>query len=824
MRQAMNHNRLHWVLTLLMLHLVAFTATAQLESELSYRRYTTQDGLSQMQAEKVWQDSRGYIYIGTLSGLVRYDGRSFTPFLKGRRENIVGFTEVFSSDRSSSQVWALGFRNRWLISFDDAKVSQLDAERHWLLNNFNSGDLPAGMVLMEDEQEEHRWIGMMTASDDSDKGQRPLDDGDVCISKVMNHPWLDKMTPDRRLFIDSTMVYIPTDEGLWRTTIKEAGTTPPRKIGGGGVFSLCRHRSALYAFAEDGIYAVEGDSIRLLTAFDAWEPDYGLIVRTTQAGDILIADAHSLYRYDGTSITQLVGGINLVKDMFIDRWDRLWLATYQGVYCYFGRFFVNARLTDKNDIIRAVAGAGPVMGTLNGKILVNGKIIYNNPANFFLPSAAVTGGRVYLAAHGDVACVSDTTVSWLGLPFDRYQFITEAEGKVILGMRQMVAAYDPVTERTDTLTTTIAHLWCAASDGEGNLWLGSSRGLYRMPLRGRNGGALTPSDTAVQVNYESQKLVITTMEADRRGAVFFASGASLFLIRHGEVRALNDQMPQLSGHEVRSVFVTSHDYLVVAVIDGLFLCRVGQDYQLSEVCFFNHLNGFTQLEPLKARMWEASDGTVYLCGVEEITSFRPDELVTASQADTIIRPPLRWWQHWWVWVLFICLLVAVVWLLTRWYYKRLNHRKLMRLHREKLEREQLIRTIREEAIKSVSSELSEGIVRMTEKTVSPRLSLRTTGGTMVVDTDDIVYLKAEGNYTILVTFQQSEMVLIGLGALSKELVSDNFVRADRSTIVNINHISRLNKMQRVCVFKSNDGTEVETTLLQPAFKRLEEYL
>jgi DNA-binding LytR/AlgR family response regulator len=154
----------------------------------------------------------------------------------------------------------------------------------------------------------------------------------------------------------------------------------------------------------------------------------------------------------------------------------------------------------------------------------------------------------------------------------------------------------------------------------------------------------------------------------------------------------------------------------------------------------------------------------------------------------------------------------------------LNHRKLMRLHREKLEREQLIRTIREEAIKSVSSELSEGIVRMTEKTVSPRLSLRTTGGTMVVDTDDIVYLKAEGNYTILVTFQQSEMVLIGLGALSKELVSDNFVRADRSTIVNINHISRLNKMQRVCVFKSNDGTEVETTLLQPAFKRLEEYL
>lgn len=51
-----------------------------LKSELSYRRYTTLDGMPQMQVETVWQDSRGYIYIGTLSGFVRYDGLSFTPF------------------------------------------------------------------------------------------------------------------------------------------------------------------------------------------------------------------------------------------------------------------------------------------------------------------------------------------------------------------------------------------------------------------------------------------------------------------------------------------------------------------------------------------------------------------------------------------------------------------------------------------------------------------------------------------------------------------------------------------------------------------------
>ena len=68
--------------------------TQSLESRLTYRRYITQDGLPQMQTERLWQDSRGYIYIGTLSGFVRFDGREFTPFLKGRRLNIVGFAEV----------------------------------------------------------------------------------------------------------------------------------------------------------------------------------------------------------------------------------------------------------------------------------------------------------------------------------------------------------------------------------------------------------------------------------------------------------------------------------------------------------------------------------------------------------------------------------------------------------------------------------------------------------------------------------------------------------------------------------------------------------
>ena len=102
--------------------LLSLPTLAQMESRLTYRRYTTQDGLPQMQIEKIWQDSRGYIYIGTLSGFVRFDGKTFTPFLKGRRYNIVGFVETEDAVR------ALDFKRQWLTSYDGVEMQPIDPE------------------------------------------------------------------------------------------------------------------------------------------------------------------------------------------------------------------------------------------------------------------------------------------------------------------------------------------------------------------------------------------------------------------------------------------------------------------------------------------------------------------------------------------------------------------------------------------------------------------------------------------------------------------------------------------------------------------------
>lgn len=650
-----------------MVSVSASIAGELVESQLGYRRYTTNDGLPQMQAETIWQDSLGYIYIGTLSGFVRFDGQQFTPYLKGRRENIVGFTET------DGQVRALGFRRQWLVESDDVSMQPIDPEQHWLLNNFNASDLPERTLLLEDAQEQHRRLCHIGSD-----GIRPF---------LKSH-LLDQMTPDRKLYIDKTGTYVPTEQGLYVIN----GQRARRLTAKADVFSLIRSGNDLLALAADGIYAMKNGRLvrRLSYHFDA--PDYGLFVRQSSQGELLIADSHIIYCYDGQKVSRIAEGFNMIKGLLIDRWNRLWVATYQGVYCYFHRNFRNHRLTDKNDIMRAIAFSAEgrlVAGTLNGSLLtLQGEQWTQTSAiegSYYTPSAVTIRHKVYMAGRGDVACYDGQSLEWLHLPDDRYQFVAPAGERLIIGSRRQLLAYHPDSGKIDTLTTEVPHPWTAAQDAQGRLWVGSSFGLFCV------------EDTARQMSYP-QKLVITTMESDGQGNIMFASSDSLFLIRDGEVSDLTSQVPELNGHEIRSLHVSPKGYLIMAVIDGLFVGRIDKDCRISDVHYFNHTNGFTALEPLKATMAEEADGTVWLAGVEELTSFLPATLLDSNQQCTVIPAPKAWWQKWWVWLLLTLLMALIVWLIARKYETRRHQMAMKQLQREKRQKELQVTTIRMKAI------------------------------------------------------------------------------------------------------------------------------
>ena len=646
-------------------------------SQLSYRRFTTLDGLPQMQTETVFQDSEGYIWIGTLSGFVRYDGRTLTPFLKGRRENIVAFSET------EEGVSALGFRRQWLVDGDKTTMRPIDPDQqwltnnadggqHWLLNNFNATDLPKGMILLEDEQETHRMLVRLTKG-----GWTPHLKASV----------FDRMMPDRKLYIDGDDIYVPTEQGLYVIRDKKSRLLTKKD----DFFTLTRMGDKLYALAGDGIYHVSDGKVQQATAFSFEAPDYGLFARQSQDGKLFIADAHNLYQYDGKAVRKLASGFNLIKSLLIDKWDRLWMATYQGVYLFFHTNFTIHRLNDGNDVVRSLCTdhAGHiVMGTLNGTLLIDGQQSHAEEGQYFNPSATRIGQTVYMAGKGDVAAIDNGTLHWMGLPQDRYQFVAQASGRLIIGNRHGILAYDPQRQQLDTLTEDIMHPWCATADKKGDLWVGSSSGLYR--ITGWQEGK-------TQLESVLQK-VISTMDGDSRGNILFASNDSLFLIRDGRVEDLTCQLPLLASHEIRTLHRSPRGFLIVGTLDGMLVARISEDNHTSDAQWFDHTNGFTIIEPMNSPMAETKDGRVWMAGLEEMVSFQPERLLAFDPSSTIIEGKRPWWKQWWAWAVIGLAAILLGWRLAYLYERHANRKMMERLQREKRQKELQIKAIRLKAI------------------------------------------------------------------------------------------------------------------------------
>ena len=681
----MNTYKIRFTLLLWLTALCCGANEQLIESSLSFRRFTTIDGLPQMQTELVWQDSRGYIYIGTLSGFVRYDGDALTPFLGGRRENIVGFQEVDGTVR------ALGFVRQWAISDKQVSMVPIDPQGLQLLNNLNAADLPKGYVLLEDHQEQNRVLCQV---------------GSGGMKQVAASPLFDDMPPDRKLYMDSTNIYVPTPQGLY--CIAEDGSWR-RLAERGDVFSLIRTPQGLLALAANGVYSVEGDSLQLRCEHHFEAPDYGLAVRMNQQGQLFIADSHTIWRYDHGAcqqMQQLATGFNMIKGLTVDSWNRLWAATYQGAYCFFHCNFVTHRLTDPNDIVRALAVSNGqlTMGTLNGKVIRDGQLVSSQDGNFYAPSATTLRQTVYMAGNGDVAAIRDDSLQWLGLPDEYYRFVARYADLLIIGTRNGVLTYSPASHRLDTLTTAIGRPWCAADDGQGHLWLSSNPGLYCVEgIDGhesqRNEGHKAGDPLTIhQVKSTTGSLVITALASDGHGRVCFALGDSLFAIHNGDLRPMTETQPMLKGHEIRSVHVSARGYLVVAVMDGLMVARLDGDCRASDMHWFDAHNGFTMIEPQASGMAEEENGTVWLAGLEEMASFRPEQLLADNQQLAIVKAPRPWWQQWWAWLMGAALLSLGVWLLARWFEQRLTRRKMAQLQRDKQQKELQLSAVRLKAI------------------------------------------------------------------------------------------------------------------------------
>lgn len=88
-----------------------------------------------------------------------------------------------------------------------------------------------------------------------------------------------------------------------------------------------------------------------------------------------------------------------------------------------------------------------------------------------------------------------------------------------------------------------------------------------------------------------------------------------------------------------------------------------------------------------------------------------------------------------------------------------------------------------------------------EKSHFTNYNFRTVSGVLYANNTNILYCKADGNYSRLYLIQGNELILERLGDIEKKLDKQHFIRAGRSLIINKKYIYKIDNRNNLCYLK-----------------------
>ena len=126
------------------------------------------------------------------------------------------------------------------------------------------------------------------------------------------------------------------------------------------------------------------------------------------------------------------------------------------------------------------------------------------------------------------------------------------------------------------------------------------------------------------------------------------------------------------------------------------------------------------------------------------------------------------------------------------------------------------------AVQRYSNE--RGHVGYSHSVRNDKLAFKTVSGMIFLRPSDIFFITSYGNYSKLTTTNETGTVMESLGTLESQLDNRQFVRCDRSTIVNLRNVYKLDTKRNICISRSDDGVIAQTELSKSGMERLRQVL
>ncbi len=98
------------------------------------------------------------------------------------------------------------------------------------------------------------------------------------------------------------------------------------------------------------------------------------------------------------------------------------------------------------------------------------------------------------------------------------------------------------------------------------------------------------------------------------------------------------------------------------------------------------------------------------------------------------------------------------------------------------------------------------------ETESGKVPFRTLNGTLYAGREEVVYVRACGNYSDMMLAEGEEIVLERLGVIESKLGERHFIRAGRNLLLNRDMIYRVNRRHKSCTLRTPGGQEYSVEL------------
>jgi len=111
-----------------------------------------------------------------------------------------------------------------------------------------------------------------------------------------------------------------------------------------------------------------------------------------------------------------------------------------------------------------------------------------------------------------------------------------------------------------------------------------------------------------------------------------------------------------------------------------------------------------------------------------------------------------------------------------------------------------------------------------KKMTKHKIKFTDTAGFMLIKPEDIIYIKADWNYSeIWFDKEKKELVTMNIGSVEELLPNDVFFRINRSTIININYLSKVIRKNMTAILVK-DGQEYTVKIPLLKIRNLEKFL